>query len=181
MAFKNKQKEADPIKKKKPTTLEEYKAQGWEVGPYVKMSNPPVYTLTKDGETIQFRPKMKIQPPIKRPPKNPKPEAKPMKDGGSAISERQKAALKGSSKGKKKKEKFDSGHFFKDAKRAGIDFTGFPRMDQPRKKTGRSIGPAGASIVSKDGKRIKQLKKAGKAGLKKLAGRLATRGYGKAK
>ena len=38
------------------------------------------------------------------------------------------------------------------------------------KVTGRSIGPAGASIVSKDGKRIKQ-----------LAGRLAKRGYGKAR
>lgn len=65
------------------------------------------------------------------------------------------------------------------------------------KVTGRSIGPAGASIVSDDGKRIKQLKKIGKsvgvsgatAGLvsgigkitKKLAGRLATRGYGKAR
>jgi len=65
------------------------------------------------------------------------------------------------------------------------------------KVTGRSIGPAGASIVSDDGKRIKQLKKiaksvgvdVAKAGLvsgigkitKKLAGRLATRGYGKAR
>ncbi len=63
--------------------------------------------------------------------------------------------------------------------------------------TGRSIGPAGASIVSDDGKRIKQLKKiaksvgvdVAKAGLvsgigkitKKLAGRLAKRGYGKAR
>ena len=65
------------------------------------------------------------------------------------------------------------------------------------KVTGRSIGPAGASIVSDDGKRIKQLKKIGKsvgipgaaAGLasgiqktvKQLAGRLAKRGYGKAR
>ena len=65
------------------------------------------------------------------------------------------------------------------------------------KVTGRSIGPAGASIVSDDGKRIKQLKKIAKSvgvlgatsGLvsgidkitKKLAGRLATRGYGKAR
>jgi|8_EtaG_2_1085327.scaffolds.fasta_scaffold90315_3 hypothetical protein len=63
--------------------------------------------------------------------------------------------------------------------------------------TGRSIGPAGASIVSNDGKRIKQLKTIAKsvgvpgatAGLasgigkltKKLAGRLAKRGYGKAR
>jgi hypothetical protein len=63
--------------------------------------------------------------------------------------------------------------------------------------TGRSIGPAGASIVSDDGKRIKQLKKIGKsigmpgaaAGIvsgiqktvKQLAGRLAKRGYGKAR
>ena len=66
------------------------------------------------------------------------------------------------------------------------------------KVTGRSIGPAGASIVSDDGKRIKQLKKiqasllpldVASVGMasgisklaKKIAGRLATRGYGKAK
>jgi len=65
------------------------------------------------------------------------------------------------------------------------------------KVTGRSIGPAGASIVSDDGKRIKQLKKIQKSllpldaasvgavgvikGLSKLAGRLAKRGYGKAR
>ena len=81
MSFKNKQKE-----KKKPTTLAEYKAQGWEVGPLVGMSNPPVYTLTKDGKTIKFREKLKIQPPIKRPPKRkPSKEATPMKkkDGGA--------------------------------------------------------------------------------------------------
>ena len=63
--------------------------------------------------------------------------------------------------------------------------------------TGRSIGPAGASIVSDDGKKIKQIKKIAKSllpldaasvgavsaikGLGKLAGRLATRGYGKAR
>ena len=71
------------------------------------------------------------------------------------------------------------------------------KMKRGGKVTGRSIGPAGASIVSDDGKRIKQLKKiaksvgvdVAKAGLvsgigkitKKLAGRLATRGYGKAR
>ena len=64
------------------------------------------------------------------------------------------------------------------------------------KVTGRSIGPAGASIVSDDGKRIKQLKTIAKSlaspatagligGFKKaagqLAGRLARRGYGKAR
>ena len=65
------------------------------------------------------------------------------------------------------------------------------------KVTGRSIGPAGASIVSDDGKRIKQSKTIAKsvgipgaaAGLasgiqktvKQLAGRLAKRGYGKAR
>ena len=64
--------------------------------------------------------------------------------------------------------------------------------------TGRGIGPAGASIVSDDGKRIKTLKKieasllpldAASVGMvsgigkltKKLAGRLAKRGYGKAR
>jgi hypothetical protein len=70
------------------------------------------------------------------------------------------------------------------------------KMRRGGKVTGRSIGPAGASIVSKDGKRIKQLKTIAKSlarpataglvgGLKKaagqLAGRLAKRGYGKAR
>ena len=58
-------------KPKKPTTLAEYKAQGWEVSPRVGMSNPPVYTLTKDGKTIKFRPPMKQNPFGKRP-KTPK-------------------------------------------------------------------------------------------------------------
>ena len=44
---------------KKPETLQDYKDQGWEVGPSVGMSFPPTYTLTKDGKTIKFRPKMK--------------------------------------------------------------------------------------------------------------------------
>ena len=44
---------------KKLETLQDYKDAGWEVGPSVKMSYPPVYTLSKGDETIQFRPKMK--------------------------------------------------------------------------------------------------------------------------
>ncbi len=71
------------------------------------------------------------------------------------------------------------------------------KMKRGGKVTGRSIGPAGASIVSDDGKKIKQIKKISKSllpldaasvgavsaikGLGKLAGRLATRGYGKAR
>ena len=56
---------------KKLETLQDYKDDGWKVGPNVKMSYPPVYTLTKGDETIQFRPKMKdmpgggVQPPIR--------------------------------------------------------------------------------------------------------------------
>ena len=44
---------------KKLETLQDYKDDGWKVGPNVKMSYPPVYTLSKGDETIQFRPKMK--------------------------------------------------------------------------------------------------------------------------
>ena len=46
MAFK---KPGTKIKPKKPETLQDYKDQGWTVGPTVKLSYPPVYTLTKDG------------------------------------------------------------------------------------------------------------------------------------
>ena len=56
MAITKPKKETKP---KKPTTLKEYVDQGWKVGPTIKMSDPPVYTLTKDGKTIQFRPPMK--------------------------------------------------------------------------------------------------------------------------
>ena len=64
MALTKPKKETKP---KKPTTLKEYVAQGWTVGPLVRMSNPPIYTLTKDGKSIQFRPPMKKNPFGKRP------------------------------------------------------------------------------------------------------------------
>ena len=47
---------------KKFETLQDYVDDGWEVGPSVKLSYPPVYTLTKDDKTIQFRPKLKNAP-----------------------------------------------------------------------------------------------------------------------
>ena len=68
MAFK---KPGTKVKPKKPETLQDYKDQGWTVGPTIKLSNPPVYTLTKDGKTIQFRPKMKQPPNMKRLPGKP--------------------------------------------------------------------------------------------------------------
>jgi len=136
MAFgKGKQKEKET---KKPTTLAEYKAQGWEVSPMVGMSNPPVYTLTKDGETIKFRPKMKIQPPIKRPPKKEK-EAKPMKKGGSAS---------------------------------------FPDLSGDGKITKKDILMGRGVVKKQRGGEINGLMKMKKGG---LAGRLAQRGYGKAR
>ena len=64
-------------KPKKPTTLKEYVDQGWTVVHLLKMSNPPIYTLTKDGKSIQFRPPMKKNPFGNRP-KTPK-EEKPMR------------------------------------------------------------------------------------------------------
>ena len=51
---------------KKFETLQDYIDDGWEVGPNVKMSYPPVYTLSKGDETIQFRPKLKNAPNITR-------------------------------------------------------------------------------------------------------------------
>jgi uncharacterized phage-associated protein len=75
MALTKPKKETKP---KKPTTLAEYQAQGWKVGPIMKMSDPPVYTLTKDGKTIQFRPPMKKNPFGNRPktPREEKPSRK---------------------------------------------------------------------------------------------------------
>ena len=67
------------------------------------------------------------------------------KQRGGEINGLMKMKRGGAVDSPKKKKKFDRGHFFKDAKRAGVDFTGFERSG------------------------------------KKLAGRLATRGYGKAK
>ena len=59
-------------------TLQDYKNDGWEVGPNVKMSYPPVYTLSKGDETIQFRPKMKNMPKL---PKGFKPKSNNAKGG----------------------------------------------------------------------------------------------------
>ena len=138
MSFKNKQKE-----KKKPTTLAEYKAQGWEVSPMVGMSNPPVYTLTKDGETIKFRPKMKLKPGMPKPPnrKQPKKEATPMKkkDGGSAS---------------------------------------FPDLSGDGKITKKDILMGRGVVKKQRGGEINGLMKMKRGG---LAGRLAKRGYGKAR
>ena len=51
---------------KKFETLQDYKDDGWEVSPNVKLSYPPVYTLTKGDETITFRPKIKNMPKFPR-------------------------------------------------------------------------------------------------------------------
>ena len=40
---------------KMPTTVKEALEQGWKMGPTMKMSDPPVYTFTKDGESIEIR------------------------------------------------------------------------------------------------------------------------------
>ena len=39
----------------RPKTVKEALEQGWKLGPAMKMSDPPVYTLTKDGESIEIR------------------------------------------------------------------------------------------------------------------------------
>jgi len=140
MTFKNKQGDT-PKEKKKPTTLAEYKAQGWEVSPMVGMSNPPVYTLTKDGKTIKFREKLKIQPGIKPPKRKPSKEATPMKkkDGGSAS---------------------------------------FPDLSGDGKITKKDILMGRGVVKKQRGGEINGLMKMKRGG---LAGRLAKRGYGKAR
>ena len=40
---------------KMPTTVKEALEQGWKMGSTMKMSDPPVYTFTKDGESIEIR------------------------------------------------------------------------------------------------------------------------------
>tara|TARA_R100000081_G_C4711307_1_gene113032 strand:- start:169 stop:615 length:447 start_codon:yes stop_codon:yes gene_type:complete len=40
---------------KMPTTVKEALEQGWKMGPAMKLSDPPVYTFTKDGESIEIR------------------------------------------------------------------------------------------------------------------------------
>ena len=63
---------------KKFETLQDYVDDGWEVSPMVKLSNPPVYTLSKGDETITFRPKLKNAPRL---PKGFIPESKNAKGG----------------------------------------------------------------------------------------------------
>ena len=178
MSFKNKQKE-----KKKPTTLAEYKAQGWEVGPLVGMSNPPVYTLTKDGKTIKFREKLKIQPPIKRPPKRkPSKEATPLKkkDGGSASKFGMLSVKAGIDNNPNPTQADRIAGATKKMKRGG------PVDSSKKKKKKGGILAIGIEIIKPKpikaamGGEVNGLKK---MGMKRggLAGRLAQRGYGKAR
>ena len=133
MALTKPKKETKP---KKPETLQDYKDQGWEVGPVVGMSNPPTYFLSKDGKTIRFRPKMKLNPNM---PKRPK-DLKPKPFGGVPdIPKRKMPKSGGKGLGKRAAEK----------------------IKEYLDKKDRAIMPLN--------------KKSGG-----LAGRLATRGYGKA-
>ena len=183
MAFgKGKQKEKET---KKPTTLAEYKAQGWEVGPLVGMSNPPVYTLTKDGKTIKFREKLKIQPPIKRPPKRkPSKEATPLKkkDGGSASKFGMLSVKAGIDNNPNPTQADRIAGATKKMKRGGA-------VDSPKKKKKKKKkGVLGIAIDIIRPKTISAAMGGEVNGLKQmsmkrggLAGRLAKRGYGKAR
>ncbi len=62
MAYEKQKTEDKEKEVKKLETLQDYKDDGWKVGSHMKTSYPPVYILTKDGKTIQFRPKMKDMP-----------------------------------------------------------------------------------------------------------------------
>lgn len=160
MAFK---KPGTKIKPKKPETLQDYKDQGWTVGPTVKLSYPPVYTLTKDGKTIQFRPKMKDMPGggSKRLPGKPEqPKRKKRLGGLKGLGQKAGEALKKrlSQKGQPL-EKKDGGF----AGRAGIAFSADNKLRRGLKR-----------IADLDAK-FKRQRKA------KKAGRLAKRGYGRAR
>ena len=56
---------------KMPTTVQEAKEQVWKMGSTMMMSDPPVFTFTKDGKTIKIRGDMpdylkNIQRPFKK-------------------------------------------------------------------------------------------------------------------
>ena len=94
MALTKPKKETKP---KKPETLQDYKDQGWTVGPMVGMSNPPTYFLSKDGKTIRFRPKMKLSPNMPKRPKTfgpDKPKRKMPKSGLKGLGKRAAEALR---------------------------------------------------------------------------------------
>ena len=112
---------------------------------------------------------------------------------GRGVVKKKRGGPVDSPKKKKKKKKYDRGNFFKDAKRAGVDFTGFKDggpVDSPKKKKKKTkkggLLAIGIEIIkpkpisAANGGEINGLKK---MGMKKggLAGRLAQRGYGKAK
>jgi len=111
---------------------------------------------------------------------------------GRGVIKKKRGGPVDSPKKKKKKKKYDRGNFFKDAKRAGVDFTGFKDggpVDSPKKKKKKKkkgfLGIAidiirPKTISAANGGEVNGLKK---MGMKKggLAGRLAKRGYGKAR
>jgi|21_taG_2_1085346.scaffolds.fasta_scaffold45329_3 hypothetical protein len=205
MAITKPKKETKP---KKPTTLKEYVDQGWKVGPTIQMSDPPVYTLTKDGKTIKFRPPMK-NPFGKRPIPEIPPKRKTPKDLLPPKGKRGISGLKGLGKKgaealreylKKNPIKKKDGGFpdlSGDGKITKKDILmgrgvikkkkGGP-VDRPKKKKKKKMGLLGIGIEiikpkpisAADGGEVNGLKKMGmKAG--GLAGRLARRGYGKAR
>ena len=196
MAITKPKKETKP---KKPTTLKEYVDQGWKVGPTIKMSDPPVYTLTKDGKTIQFRPPMKKPSPFgKRPmPEKGPDRISPPKKGFKGLGKKGAEALRKYLKKNPVKKK-DGGFpdLSGDGKITKKDILmgrgvikkkkGGP-VDKPKKKK-KKMGLLGIGIEiirpkpisAANGGEINGLKKMGmKAG--GLAGRLAKRGYGKAR
>ena len=91
MALTKPKKETKP---KKPETLQDYKDQGWTVGPVVGMSNPPTYFLSKDGKTIRFRPKMKINPGMPKRPKDLFPKKQKPKSGLKGLGRKAAEKLK---------------------------------------------------------------------------------------
>ena len=114
---------------------------------------------------------------------------------GRGVIKKKRGGPVDSPKKKKKKKKYDRGHVFKDAKRAGVDLTGFNfkdggPVDSPKKKKKKTkkggLLAIGIEIIkpkpisAADGGEVNGLKK---MGMKKggLAGRLAKRGYGKAR
>ena len=181
MAITKPKKETKP---KKPTTLKEYVDQGWKVGPTIMMSDPPVYTLTKDGKTIKFRPPMKKNPFGKRPmPEKGPDRISPPKKGFKGLGKKGAEALRKYLK-KNPVEKKDGGFpdLSGDGKITKKDILmgrgvikkkrGGP-VDSPKKKK-KKKGFLGIAIDIIRPKTIS----AAKGG---LAGRLAKRGYGKAR
>ena len=98
----------EKTKNKKPTTVDEALAQGYEQKGFMMPSDPPVLFFEKDGEVIRIRPKSDYNPDFDKFPKG------TLKSGGRPATKAAKGGLMEATAKLKAKGLKDGGEVIKD-------------------------------------------------------------------